>query len=135
MEKIYYNENGWVCERYPYDIPVEDDSRFIEVEDEVANKTYSCKIGYSWRVTDGELEQAIYDNDAATKQKHIEELAELETWFSDIYDMQMKQYERCMRLGIAFTSKYGTAEELDSQAVEKAARINELRALIKGANA
>ena len=130
MEKIYYNENGWVCERYPYDIPVEDDSRFIEVEDEVANKTYSCKIGYSWRVTDGELEQAIYDNDVATKQKYIEELAELETWFSEVYDMQMKQYERCVRLGIEFTSKYGTVEELDAQAVGKAARIKELRTLI-----
>lgn len=60
-----------------------------------------------------------------------DELIQLETWFSDIYDMQMKQYERCVRLGIAFTSKYGTAEELDAQAVTNAARINELRALIK----
>lgn len=130
MEKIYYNENGWVCKRHPYNIPVEDDSRFIEVEDEVANKTYSCKIGYSWRVTEGELEQVIYDNDAATKQKYAEELTELETWFSEVYDMQMKQYERCVRLGIEFTSKYGTVEELDAQAVGKAARIKELRTLI-----
>ena len=60
-----------------------------------------------------------------------DELIQLETWFSDIYDMQMKQYDRCMRLGIEFTSKYGTVEELDAQAVEKAARIKELRALIK----
>ena len=67
--------------------------------------------------------------------KYRDELDELETWFSDIYDMQMKQYERCMRLGIAFTSKYGTAKELDAQAVEKAARIKELRALIEEANA
>ena len=131
MEKIYYNENGWVCERYPYDIPVEDDSRFIEVEDEVANKTYSCKIGYSWRVTDGELEQAIYDNDAATKQKYIEELAELETWFSEVYDMQMKQYERCQRLGITYDNKYGTIEELDATAYKNSQRISELRSLIK----
>lgn len=135
MEKIYYNENGWVCKRHPYNIPIEDESRYIEVEDSVAEKTYSCSIGYSWRVTDGELEQAIYDNDTVTKQKYVEELAELETWFSDVYDMQMKQYDRCVRLGIEFTSKYGTVEELDAQAVEKAARIKELRTLIGEANA
>lgn len=64
-----------------------------------------------------------------------DELIQLETWFSDIYDMQMKQYDRCVRLGIEFTSKYGTAEELDTQAVEKAARIKELRTLIEEANA
>lgn len=130
MEKIYYNENGWVCKRYPYNIPIEDESRYIEVEDSVADETYSCKIGYSWRVTDGELEQAIYDNDAATKQKYTEELFELETWFSNVYDMQMKQYDRCQRLGIEFTSSYGTVEELDAQAVGNAARIKELRTLI-----
>lgn len=66
---------------------------------------------------------------------YAEELDEIETWFSSVYDMQMKQYERCVRLGIAFTSKYGTVEELDAQAVEKAARIKELRALIGEANA
>lgn len=131
MEKIYYNENGWVCKRHPYNIPIEDESRFIEVEDNIAEETYSCTIGYSWRVINGVLQQVIYDNDAATKQKYIEELVDLETWFSDVYDMQMKQYERCVRLGIEFTSKYGTVEELDAQAVTNAARINELRVLIK----
>lgn len=65
----------------------------------------------------------------------VDELNELETWFSSVYDVQMQQYERCVRLGIEFTSKYGTVDELDAQAVTKAARIKELRAFIEEANA
>ncbi|MGN1077748.1 MAG: hypothetical protein ACI4ST_04470, partial [Candidatus Gallimonas sp.] len=49
--------------------------------------------------------------------KYRNELDELETWFSSVYDMQIRQSERCVRLGIAFTSQYGTVEELDAQAV------------------
>ena len=65
----------------------------------------------------------------------VDELNELETWFSSVYDVQMQQYERCVRLGIEFTSKYGTVDELDAQAVTKAARIKEWRAFIEEANA
>ena len=28
MEKIYYNNNGWVCQRYPYDLPIENENQF-----------------------------------------------------------------------------------------------------------
>ena len=55
MEKIYYNENGWVCNRYPYDIQIDDENRYIEVDDETYLKTLQCEIGKSWRVIDGEL--------------------------------------------------------------------------------
>lgn len=43
MQKIYYNIEGWVCERYPYDIPIEDDTRFIEVEESVYHQTLGCE--------------------------------------------------------------------------------------------
>lgn len=56
------------------------------------------------------------------------ELAELEKWFADIYDVQVRQYERCQRLGLPYDNKYGTIAELDEIANLNAARINELRA-------
>ena len=56
------------------------------------------------------------------------ELAELKKWFIDIYDVQVKQYERCQRLGLPYDNKYGTIDELDEKANLNAARINELRA-------
>ena len=55
------------------------------------------------------------------------ELAELEHWFSDVYDVQVKQYARCVRLGLSYDNKYGTIEELDEQAEQNAKRIAELR--------
>lgn len=63
--------------------------------------------------------------------KYRDELDELETWFSEVYDMQMKQYERCQRLGITYDNKYGTIEELDATAYKNSQRISELRSLIK----
>lgn len=55
------------------------------------------------------------------------ELADLEKWFTEVYDAQVKQYNRCQRLGIAYDNKYGTIAELDNQATTNAKRISELR--------
>lgn len=57
------------------------------------------------------------------------EITEILNWFNDVYDSQIKQAERCRRLGIEYDNKYGTVEELDKQAEIKAARIKELRAI------
>lgn len=59
------------------------------------------------------------------------ELSELEKWFTDVYDVQVKQYARCERLGIPYDNKYGTIEELDAQAEQNAKRIAELRDVIQ----
>lgn len=54
------------------------------------------------------------------------EIREIQAWFAE-YDNQIKQYERCVRLGIAYDNKLGTIEELDAQAAEKAMRLSQLR--------
>ena len=59
-----------------------------------------------------------------------QELADLEQWFTNVYDAQVKQYTRCERLGLTYDNKYGTIEELDALAEEKAKRIGELRTLL-----
>lgn len=61
MEKIYYDENGWVCKRYPYNIEITDVNRFIEVDEETANKTYVCDSHYSWKVVNNELKVEQYE--------------------------------------------------------------------------
>lgn len=43
MKKIFYNQNGWVCNRYPYDIQIENEENFIEVEDSIFEMTMSCE--------------------------------------------------------------------------------------------
>lgn len=65
----------------------------------------------------------------ARKNKYIaqEELLELNTWFEE-YDNQVKQYQRCVRLGIEFDKDIN---ELDNQAKSKQERIREIKDLLK----
>lgn len=55
------------------------------------------------------------------------ELNDLYTWF-DEYDNQVKQYNRCQRLGITYDKDI---KELDNQAKTNAERITEIRNLLK----
>lgn len=55
------------------------------------------------------------------------ELSDLYMWFNE-YDNQVKQYNRCQRMGIAYDKDI---EELDSQAKTNAERITEIRDLLK----
>lgn len=63
MEKIYYNSDGWVCNRHPNNFPIDDENRFIEVDESESNKTYSTSIGKAWRVVDGNLINDIYSEE------------------------------------------------------------------------
>jgi len=57
-------------------------------------------------------------------------IQEIEQWFND-YDMQVKQFNRDVRLGEVGTYHIGeeeyTIEELDQTAIQKASQINNLR--------
>lgn len=55
------------------------------------------------------------------------ELQEIGTWFTE-YDNQVKQYERCQRLGIEYDKDIN---ELDNQAKVNQERIREIRSLLK----
>ena len=98
------------------------DERFKELFDGQAQgkEIYEDAAGYP----------QLRDHVATQLEQLRKELDELEDWFDNIYDMQVKQIARCERLGIPYDNKYGTPEELDQEAVEKAARIKELRTLI-----
>lgn len=59
------------------------------------------------------------------------EIAELQAWLDEVYDVQIKQAQRCERLGVPYDNKYGTVAELDTLAAEKAGRIKELREALR----
>lgn len=61
MKKIYFNESGWVCNRYPYNLAVTDETNFIEVNDEIYNNTLICKPHHAWKVVNGKLSEEQYD--------------------------------------------------------------------------
>ena len=58
--KIYYNKDGWVCERYPNNIEVDDDCTEITVEKEVYEKTLMVEMGKNWRYVNGEFKEEPY---------------------------------------------------------------------------
>lgn len=76
----------------------------------------------------------VYDADKdASIRKQIsdqEEIAELEKWFAE-YDLQVAQYNRCVRLGLPFDKDI---QALDEEATAKQLRIRELRGGINNGN-
>lgn len=57
------------------------------------------------------------------KEKLEQERREILRWFEE-YDNQVKQYNRCKRLGVEFDRDIG---ELDNQATEKQLRLREIK--------
>lgn len=82
--------------------------------------------GKELKVVDGKVvavERVITPEEILTN-----ELYSLNKWFEE-YDNQIKQYERCQRLGVEFDKNI---EELDAQATINQQRIAEIRNLLKG---
>ena len=54
--KVYYDkETGYLCERYPKDIEVKEDTPFIELPDEEVEETYVVEYGKFWAIKDNKL--------------------------------------------------------------------------------
>jgi len=122
MKKIFYNKDGWVCDRYPYDIPKTNICKELEIEDNIYEKTLCCEFGKCWRVENGELESQVYNENDYNKSKNENEIHFLKDWFKE-YDLQVSQYNRCQRLGINFDKDIN---DLDNQAKINSIRIKEL---------
>lgn len=95
-------------------------------------------VEYKTKYVNGQLVQLEdYTQEYYTKQNQEEQriqiqqaIQEIEDWFND-YDMQIKQFNRDVRLGEVGTYHIGeeeyTIEELDQTAIQKASQINNLR--------
>lgn len=84
MNRIYYTIDGWVCERAPQMFEIDDETRFIEVDDEAYNNTFLTATGYAWRVVDGALENVIIDEQIAAEQKRDAQINELKSELAKI---------------------------------------------------
>ena len=77
--------------------------------------------GKELKVVDGKVVAVEHE---PTQNELLElELRSLYTWFEE-YDNQVKQYNRCQRLGIAYDKDI---KQLDNQARANANRITEIR--------
>lgn len=99
----------------------------IEVTDEEFNELFCEQAnGKELKVVDGKVIAVEHE---ATEEELLEnELRQIYRWFEE-YDNQVKQYERCVRLGIEFDKDIN---ELDAQAQTNQLRIREIRLLLRG---
>lgn len=118
---IYIDKNVYNDERFSERVLSSPPYNYVKVE---IDDIYTDCIGVDF---DDDLTFNIDKyNLRINKVKYVEELEELTKWFEE-YDNQVKQYERCKRLGIGFDRNI---EELDNQAVTNSKRISELRKLL-----
>lgn len=86
--KIYYDlKTGYLCDRFPKDIPHTEDSPFIEVSKEKADETMACEYGKFWAVRYGKLEivdddEVINTEEFKNYQKRIE-ISKYQRYLSD----------------------------------------------------
>lgn len=55
MKVFYKKNNGYLCDRYPYDLKKEETDPYIEISEEEYNQTLVCELGKSWAVIDSKL--------------------------------------------------------------------------------
>ena len=83
MERIYYNKiTGLLCNRYPTDIKIDENSEYIEVSEEIANTTYVCPCGKHWAVIDNTLQQVDYETEESKQLKINNEIAKYKDYLS-----------------------------------------------------
>ena len=93
MNKLYYNKDGWVCGRVPQNFEIDDENRFIEVDDTTFSKTFDAPIGKSWKVSDGNVVLAVYDAEAVDKVAKEERINELQNLLNETDYVVIKLYE------------------------------------------
>lgn len=84
MKKIYYNKDGWVCMRYPNNFEIDDEERYIEVDEKSAEKTYVTRSGYAWRVVNNEFINEAYDQGVINEQETANKISHLKIELSQI---------------------------------------------------
>lgn len=126
MEKIYYNKDGWICQRYPYNLPIENENLFIEVNQKDYAKTFVIAYGKNWRVVNGKLVEVIYDTEKyklLETQKEIYQLKdEIAKIKEDVEQVELFGMERS-----DYTQKKARCVEIIQRLRVLEARLEELK--------
>lgn len=72
--KVYYDkETGYLCNRYPKDIEVKEDTPFIELPEEEVEETYIVEYGKFWAIKDNKLVK-VDDIELQATEKYKQEI-------------------------------------------------------------
>lgn len=131
MKKLYYDKDtGFVSERYPHNYK-KDESVFVEVEDDLYNKTFSVDTGYIWKVENG-VPVIVEDTDENEKRelKRINLnnlLCDYEQYLSDTDYIITKLNEARLEDDAEFEVMKAQYSEQLSKRKEARSKINELQ--------
>lgn len=127
MEKIYYNKiTGLLCDRYPTDIKIDENSAYIEVSEEIANTTYVCPCGKHWAVIDNTLQQVDYETEESKQLKIDNEIAKYKDYLSSTDYVISKLNELKLEDDGAFEKAKAEYKEVLAKRKEARERINKL---------
>lgn len=131
MKKLYYDKDtGFVSERYPHNYK-KDESVFVEVEDDLYNKTFSVDTGYIWKVENG-VPVIVEDTDENEKRelKRINLnnlLCDYEQYLSDTDYIITKLNEAKLEDDEEFNTMKAQYSEQLTKRKEARSKINELQ--------
>ena len=129
--KIYYDkETGYLCNRYPKDIEVKNDTPFIEVDEEEVNKTYCVACGKFWAVKNGELcivdDLEVINSDEYKNMLKEQEIDLLKQYLSDTDYVITKLNEAKIEDEELFNSLKVEYSDILAKRKEARTKINEL---------
>lgn len=120
MTIIYFNKDGYVCETYPLNIPVDETCEYIDIGD--SEQTVGCvPAGFVWAVSEGHLVQVKYDTKVWTDSDRYTERQMLH---SDT-DSDYAKYSRQVRLGIDVEHSQATLDYIDAYNQEISNTVNQ----------
>lgn len=75
MVKVYYNKDGFLCDRYPLYFECEDEStQFVELSEEDFVESLGAPLHFAWKIKDGKLE--LFQYEEIPEDETIKELRE-----------------------------------------------------------
>lgn len=131
MKKLYYDKDtGFVSERYPHNYK-KDESVFVEVEDDLYNKTFSVDTGYIWKVENG-VPVIVEDTDENEKRelkrlKLSNLLCDYKQYLADTDYIITKLNEAKLEDDAEFEAMKAQYSEQLSKRKEARSKINELQ--------
>ena len=131
MKKLYYDKDtGFVSERYPHNYK-KDESVFVEVEDDLYNKTFSVDTGYIWKVENG-VPVIVEDTDEDEKRelkrlKLNNLLCDYEQYLADTDYIITKLNEAKLEDDAEFEAMRAQYSEQLSKRKDARSKINELQ--------
>ena len=129
--KVYYDkETGYLCERYPKDIEVKEDTPFIELPDEEVEETYIIEYGKFWAIKDNQLVKVDDIELQATEEYKQEiknnEIADLKNYLDNTDYVIAKLNEAKIEDEELFEELKVKYAEILTKRKQARARINEL---------